>query len=72
MAKMNLEEFKELVSNDEEFKNNLSGNSDLVCDGALKISSKNLNLYLEKYACKDAQDLEDTLYYCYGIYCKVI
>lgn len=66
--------FKEMVSSNQEFKNNITHRNDIVDldNGVMKIYSENLNKYLEQYSCKDAEDLEDTLYYNYGIYCKVI
>jgi len=66
--------FKEMVSSNQEFKNNITHRNDIVDldNGVMKIYSENLNKYLEQYSCKDAEDLEDTLYYDYGIYCKVI
>lgn len=69
-----LDSFKEMVSTNKDFKNNITNRTDVVDldNGVMKIYSENLNTYLERYGCKDAEDLEDTLYYNYGIYCKVI
>ncbi len=69
-----LESFKEMVSSNQEFKDNITCRNDIVDldNGVMKIYSENLSKYLEQYSCKNAEDLEDTLYYDYGIYCKVI
>ena len=41
-------------------------------NGTMVIYSENINKYLEKYACKDADDLIDTLWYSYGMFVKII
>ena len=41
-------------------------------NGVAIIPQEKLQKYLEKYGCKDAIDLEDTLWYSYGIYCKIV
>lgn len=71
---LNLDDFKNLVSEDKDFKQELIGRSDLIDldNGVMRIYIEHLPKYLERYACKDAEDLENTLYYCYGIYCTVI
>ena len=71
---MNLEDFKNLVSLDNDFKEEIIGRNDLIDldNGVMRIYSEHLPTYLEKYSCKNAEDLEDTLYYCYGIFCTVI
>lgn len=69
------DDFKEMAKSNEfidKFTNN--NRHDLIDfdNGVMRIYSENLNKYLEQYSCKDAEDLEDTLYYSYGIYCEVI
>ena len=74
MEKMTFDDFKALA-NTNEFKDKFqTKRTDLIDldNGVMRIYSENLNKYLETYACKDAEDLEDTLYYHYGIYCEVI
>ena len=69
-----LDSFKDMVSNNSDFKEEIIGKQDLIDldNGVMRIYAENLNKYLEKYACKNAEDLENTLYYSYGIYCTVI
>lgn len=74
MTSLTFDEFK-LLAKTNEFKEKFNTNrTDLIDfdNGVMRIYSENLNKYLETYACKDAEDLEDTLYYNYGIYCEVI
>lgn len=75
MQTFTFEDFKEMAKTNE-FKEKITENNrhDLIDfdNGVMRIYVENLNKYLEKYACKDAEDLEDTLYYSYGIYCEVI
>lgn len=69
-----LDSFKDIVSSNSDFKEEIIGKQDLIDldNGIMRIYAENLNKYLEKYACKNAEDLENTLYYSYGIYCTVI
>jgi len=71
---LSLDTFKNMVSTNEEFKTQIIGRHDIVDfeHGIMRICSENLNKYLEKYACKDLEDLENTLYYSYGVYCTII
>lgn len=71
---MDLESFKNLVLTSDDFKEKLIGRNDMIDldNGVMRIYSENVNKYLEKYACKDVEDLEDVLYYSYGIFCTVI
>lgn len=68
---MTLEEFKTVAPT---LKKELTRRKDDFNEdnGTALIYSENLNKYLEKYMCKNAEDLEDTLYYQYGIFCKII
>ena len=68
---MNLEEFKIVAPS---LKKELGGRVDdfNAENGTAVIYAENLNKYLEKYMCKDAEDLEDTLYYKYGVFCKIV
>ena len=69
-----LEDFKTLVATDDEFKDNIIKKEDFIDldNGVMRIYAENVNKYLEKYACKSVEELEDTLYFSYGIYCEVI
>lgn len=71
---MNLYEFQEAVKNDASFKNSLTGCKDVIDfdNGTALIYSENIMKYLEKYACKDADDLCDTLWRAYGVFVKIV
>ena len=71
---MSLDAFKELIAADEEVKDRIVGRCDMVDldNGVMRIYREHVNKYLEQYGCKTADDLMDTLYYNYGIYCEVI
>ena len=71
---MNLDEFKELMTNEKEEKDRILGRCDVIDldNGVMRIYPEHINKYLEQYACKDAQDLEDTLWYSYGVWVHVI
>lgn len=70
---MSLDAFKELASEKREFVDGIIGRVDIIDidHGVMRIYSENINKYLEEYACKDAEDLQDTLWYNYGIYCEI-
>ncbi len=69
-----LDSFKEMVNTNKDFKNEITHKKDFIDldNGVMRIHHENINEYLEKYLCKDAEDLEDTLWYNYGIFCQVI
>ena len=71
---MTLDAFKDMVIERQEFKDGIIGRSDMVDidNGVMRIYSEHINRYLEKYACKNADDLTETLWYSYGIFCQVI
>lgn len=53
-------------------RENHSGGDTIDFDnGTMTIQKRNLNKYLEKYACKDEDDLKDTLWYNYGIFVRI-
>lgn len=62
----------------DEFKNLMKNNNPLKLDtidmehGKMTIHKCNINKYLEKYACRDEQDLSDTMWYSYGCLVNVI
>ncbi len=74
MKTFTLDAFKETLINNSEFKNDIISHQDFIDldNGVMRIYSENVNKYLEKYSCKNIEDLEDTLYYDYGIFCQVI
>lgn len=71
---MNLDEFKQLVASNPNFLEIDESSEDCVDfeHGLATIHRINLNKYLEKYACMSEDDLEDTLYYRYGVFAKII
>ena len=74
MRILSLDAFKSMVSSNNEFKNSLISKNDIIDwdNGTMVIYSENINKYLEKYACKNAEDLVDTLWYSYGMFVKII
>lgn len=74
MGILSLDAFKSMLSSNNEFKNSLISKNDIIDwdNGTMVIYSENINKYLEKYACKDADDLIDTLWYSYGMFVKII
>ena len=86
MGKFTLDSFKNAVKTDTAFKNSIinrtdEGNmfsSDTGTDlfdldnGVAIIHERNLIKYLEKYMCRDQDELSDYLYYNKGIFLKVI
>lgn len=41
-------------------------------NGTAVIQRRNLGKYLEKYACRDEEDLSDTLWYNYGMFVRIV
>lgn len=74
MGILSLDAFKSMLSSNNEFKNSLISKNDIIDwdNGTMVIYSENINKYLEKYACKNAEDLVDTLWYSYGMFVKII
>lgn len=70
---MTLDDFKELMKNDKSVKYNY-GRSDIIDldNGTMLIYAENIEKYLEQYACKNAEELSDTLWYYYGIFVKIV
>lgn len=66
--------FDDFKSQGETIKQQLFSRSDIIDldNGSMTIYSENINKYLEQYACKNATDLEDTLWYNYGVFVKII
>lgn len=74
METLTLDAFKSLLKKNEAFKENIIGTSDIVDldNGVMRIHRDNIGKYLEKYSCKDAEDLQDTLWYSYGVFCQIV
>lgn len=65
MVKLNFEDFKSYA------KKELLDQIDIK-NGHMTIHKSNINKYLEKYMCKNEDDLSDTLYYNLGVWVKII
>ena len=86
MGKFTLDSFKNAVKTDTVFKNSIINKTDTadmfmpdtgsdlfdLDNGVAIIHERNLAKYLEKYMCKDQDELSDYLYYNKGIFLKVI
>jgi hypothetical protein len=74
MQKFSLDSFKEAVTTDEDLANSLIGKSDTIDydNGSAIIHRCNLNKYLEKYMCKNEDDLSNTMWFSYGIFVHVV
>ena len=68
---MTLDEFKEIAPRLMEEKKRRSDVIDYD-NGTALIYIENLNKYLEKYACKNEDDLQNTLWYSYGLSVKIL
>ena len=69
-----LDSFKEALSVDVDFKSSLAGESDVFDEenGVAVVHENNISKYLEKYMCKDQEELSDFLYYHHGIFLKIV
>lgn len=74
MPKFTLESFKDTLRSDITLKEKLAGTSDIIDfdNGTAIIHKENLNRYLERYVCKNERDLEDTLWYNYGVFVRFV
>ena len=72
--KFSLESFKDALTDNYELRDSLAGTSDVFDfdNGNAIIHRENVNRYLERYMCKNERDLEDTLWYGYGLYVKIV
>ena len=66
--------FKDLMSNDISLREEITNINDIVDmdNGTMVIHRQNINKYLERYMCKDEDDLQDTMWYNYGVFVKVV
>ena len=74
MTKFNFEEFKEKFNTDDLFRESIAPRETEVIDldhGYMSVARENLSKYLERYMCKDENDLQDTLWYNYGVYVRI-
>lgn len=69
-----LDSFKSAISTDINLRDALAGTADSIDfdNGTALIHRENINRYLERYACKDERDLEDTLWYNHGVFVKIV
>lgn len=79
-----LDSFKEAINIDKNFKDSILENIGADMDkhagadtfdpdnGVAIIHEKNLMAYLEKFMCKNKEELSDFLYYKKGIFLKII
>lgn len=72
--KFSFDDFKEALLVDTDLKDSIVGMSDIFDydKGSAIIHREHINKYLEKYMCKNEQDLEDTLWYSYGLFVKIV
>ena len=52
-------------------RNNNTGDILDLDNGVMVIKRHNINKYLEKYICKDEDELKDTLWFNYGIFLRI-
>ena len=66
--------FKDLMANDVSLREEITRDSDIIDmdNGSMVIHKRNINKYLERYMCKDEDDLQDTMWYHYGVFVKVV
>ena len=66
--------FKDLVANDVSLREKITNTNDIIDmdNGTMVIYRQNISKYLERYMCKDEDDLQDTMWYSYGVFVKVI
>ena len=66
--------FKDLMANDTSFIKEITNTNDIIDmdNGTMVIHRQNITKYLERYMCKDEDDLQDTMWYNYGVFVKVI
>lgn len=74
MVTLSLDAFKDALKNNAAMVDGILGTSDTIDfdNGSAIIHRSHINAYLEKYLCKSEEDLEDTLWYNYGVFVKII
>lgn len=72
-TKMSLDEFKEKLGDNGSFRNQFVASDVIDMDnGTATIHRGNLTKYLEKYMCKTEEDLENTLWFSYGVFVRIV
>lgn len=71
---LTLEAFKDLMSTNITLREEITNTSDIIDldNGSMVIRKHNISKYLERYMCKDEDDLKDTMWYNYGVFVKVV
>ena len=66
--------FKDLMANDTSFRKEITNTNDIIDmdNGTMVIHRQNITKYLERYMCKDEDDLKDTMWYNYGVFVKIV
>ena len=74
MKTLSLDGFKNLLRKDESFKEKIITQNDVIDidNGHMLIHRSNINKYLERYMCKNEEDLEDTLWFNMGVYVQIV
>lgn len=70
---LSLDAFKDLVKEDKEFKRSFKRNDFIdYANGIGTIYRENLMSELEKFECKNEEELLDSLWYTHGVFAKVV
>ena len=66
--------FKDLMASDISLREEITNTSDIIDmdNGTMVIHRQNISKYLERYMCKDEDDLKDTMGYNYGVFVKIV
>jgi hypothetical protein len=66
--------FKNLIVNDVSPREDYVNTTDIIDldNGSMIIRRHNINKYLERYMCKNEEDLKNSMWYNYGVFVKVI
>lgn len=69
-----LDSFKDAIKANNDLKDTITDNVDDIREeeGLMTIHRENMMRYLEKYMCKDEEDLSDTLYFQHGIFLRIV
>lgn len=72
--KYTLDSFKDAINVDVQLKESISNESDVfdMDNGVAIVHQSNLMKYLEKFMCKNSEELQDYLYYNKGIFLKIV
>lgn len=71
---LSLEEFKAQLQSNSELKDKITNTEDYIdkAHGIMELHECNINRYLSKYACKDAEELSDVLWNSFGIFLRIV